>query len=73
MIMTTIQKIIKIGSSKGVTLPAKDLKRLGVDVDDEIRITVESIDKKAPQQDLMREYEAFVEQYDETLKNLADR
>ncbi len=73
MIMTTIQKIILIGSSKGVTLPAKDLKRLGVDIDDEVRISVEAVSKKAPQQDLVQEYNAFVDQYDETLKNLADR
>lgn len=73
MIMTTIQKIIKIGSSKGVTLPAKQLKQLNVDVDDEVRITIESIHKDDPQAGLISEYRAFVEQYDETLKNLADR
>lgn len=73
MIMTTIQKIIRIGSSKGVTLPAKQLKQLNVDVDDEVRITVESVRKSDPQAQVMREYEAFVEKYDETLKNLADR
>lgn len=73
MIMTTIQKIIKIGSSKGVTLPAKQLKHLGVDINDEVRITVETISKKGPQDPLAQEYQAFVKQYDETLKNLADR
>ena len=73
MIMTTTQKIIKIGSSKGVTLPAKQLKQLGVDVDDEVRITVETIQKDDIQQQLMQEYRAFVRQYDETLKHLVDR
>ena len=71
--MTTIQKIIRIGSSKGVTLPAKQLKQLGVGVDDEVHITIESIRKDDPQDDLMREYREFTKQYDETLKNLADR
>lgn len=73
MIMTTTQKIIKIGSSKGVTLPAKQLRRLGVDIDDEVRITVETVSESAPHNQLMREYDSFVKQYDETLKNLADR
>lgn len=73
MIMTTIQKIIQIGSSKGTTLPAKQLKELGVDIGDEVRITIEPIETQDPQRDLMREYDAFVKQYDETLKNLADR
>ncbi len=73
MIMTTIQKIIRIGSSKGVTLPAKQLKRLGADIDDEVRITVEVVKKPNSQDELMREYSSFVAQYDETLKNLSDR
>lgn len=72
MIMTTIQKIIKIGSSKGVTLPAKQLRQLGVDSGDEVRITIERITAD-PQVRLTEEYDAFVAQYDETLKNLADR
>lgn len=71
--MTTIQKIIRIGSSKGVTLPAKQLKQLGVDTGDEVRITVESTSKAAPHQNLMNEYKKFTDKYDETLKNLADR
>lgn len=73
MIMTTIQKIIKIGSSKGVTLPAKQLKQLGVGVDDEVRVTVEALQSADPQQALLNEYHAFVEQYDSTLKNLSNR
>jgi len=74
MIMTTIQKIIKIGSSKGVTLPAKQLKQLGVDSGDEVRLTIERVSpKRDPQAKLTREYEAFVARYDETLRNLADR
>lgn len=73
MTITTTQKIIRIGSSKGTTLPAKELKALGVDVGDEVRVTVEAIRQELPQQDLIREYKAFVEQYDQTLKNLADR
>lgn len=72
MIMTTIQKIIRIGSSKGVTLPAKQLKQLGVDINDDVRITVETLHKD-PQDNLMREYKAFVDKYDETLTNLSDR
>lgn len=40
MTITTIQKIIKIGSSRGVTIPAKLLKELGVDVGDEIELII---------------------------------
>ena len=40
MVITTIQKVIKIGSSRGVTLPARDLRALGIRDGDEIEVTV---------------------------------
>lgn len=70
MTITTIQKIIKIGSSQGVTIPAKDLRALGVEAGKEVKITVEPIEAK---QDISADYEAFKAEYGETLKNLADR
>lgn len=37
--MKSIQKIIKIGSSQGVTIPAKDLRQLGLQDGDELEIS----------------------------------
>lgn len=71
--ITSIQKIIQIGSSDGVTLPAKELKRANIKRGDEVKVTVEIVGKHAESDELMREYNAFVEQYGQTLKNLADR
>ena len=39
MTITTTQKIIKIGDSAGVTIPAKELKRAGLKPGDEIDIS----------------------------------
>ena len=75
MKITTIQKVIKIGSSRGVTLPARDLRALGIRDGDEVRLTVEKV-KSIEQADkllLSQEYDDFKKQYGETLKNLADR
>ncbi|QHU93666.1 AbrB/MazE/SpoVT family DNA-binding domain-containing protein [Candidatus Saccharibacteria bacterium oral taxon 488] len=75
MTITTIQKVIKIGSSRGVTLPARDLRALGIRDGDEVRLTVEQV-KSIEQADkllLSQEYDDFKKQYGETLKNLADR
>lgn len=72
MSITTTQKIIKIGTSKGVTLPAKELKRLGVDAGDEVRVIIEPIPPET-KDGLMTDYEAFKKQYSQTLKNLKDR
>lgn len=66
------QKVIKIGSSGGVTIPAKEMKRQGITFGDEVKVTVEPI-KEAKHDKLMEEYEQFVKQYGQTLKNLADR
>ena len=77
MNITTIQKVIKIGSSRGVTLPARDLRALGIRDGDEVRLTVEQVKpikhKQANKPSLRQEYDDFKKQYGETLKNLADR
>ena len=75
MTITTIQKVIKIGSSRGVTLPARDLRALGICDGDEVRLTVEKVRpvKQANKPSLRQDYDDFKKQYGETLKNLADR
>ena len=73
MSITTTRSIIDIGTSKGITLPAKELKRLGICAGDEVRVTVTLLDKPKIKNDLNSEYALFTQQYGETLKNLADR
>ena len=75
MKITTIQKVIKIGSSRGVTLPARDLRALGICDGDEVRLTVEQVKpiKQTNKPPLRQDYDDFKKQYGETLKNLADR
>ncbi len=75
MKIQSIQKVIKIGSSAGVTLPARDLKFANIEVGDEVEVTVTPInsskDKKA--EALLANYESFKKQYAKTLKNLSNR
>lgn len=72
MIMTTIQKIIRIGSSKGVTLPAKDLKRLGVDIGDEVELVVRH--RKGDQTSTAVTVATdILDRYDDDFRNLASR
>ena len=75
MKITTIQKVIKIGSSRGVTLPARDLRALGIRDGDEARLTVEQVKpiEQANKPSLRQDYDDFKKQYGKTLKNLADR
>ncbi|HSX29817.1 MAG TPA: AbrB/MazE/SpoVT family DNA-binding domain-containing protein [Candidatus Saccharimonadales bacterium] len=67
----SIQKVIKIGSSGGVTIPAKEMRREDIAYGDEVKVTIEPAYK--PHDKLMDEYQEFVQEYGTTLKNLADR
>jgi hypothetical protein len=69
----TVQKIIQIGSSEGVTISKKDLARLGAKRGDTLKLKVELASVRDKHNELLREYEAFVAQYGQTLKNLADK
>jgi hypothetical protein len=69
----TEQKLIQIGSSEGITLSKKDLSRLGAKRGDLLRVKVELVNRPDTHSKLLREYDAFVEQYGQTLKNLADK
>ena len=66
-----VQKIIKIGSSAGVTIPKKQLDELGLIVGDEVKIDIQPVNsgRKA----YMDELDRFMDIYDQDLKNLAKR
>jgi hypothetical protein len=69
----TEQRLIQIGSSEGITLSKKDLAILGAKRGDILKVQVELQVKPKPQEKLMRDYDAFVDEYGQTLKNLAGR
>ena len=73
MIMTTIQKIIKIGSSKGVTLPAKQLRQLGVDIGDEIELVVRRQNSDPAQNFAVGTAKSILDRYKEDFENLSKR
>ncbi len=66
------QKIIRIGSSAGITIPKKELKELGLSIGDEVKYTLKPV-KSSKHNKIISEYDSFVSQYGETLKNLSDR
>ena len=73
MIKTT-QKIITIGSSSGVTLPAKELKRQGLKVGDEVDITI----RKRPtvtteDSEVIAAARKILKSYHQDFKNLSQR
>jgi antitoxin component of MazEF toxin-antitoxin module len=73
MTITTIQKVINIGSSKGVTIPAKDLKRAGIKPGDEVEISVKKPQGVAQDAEVLHAAKDLLKRYDKDFKNLANR
>ncbi len=77
MTIKSIQKVIKVGSSLAVTIPARDAKAAGMEAGNEVRILVSPLDSTdsitADFEQLTAEYQAFKQQYAQTLKNLSQR
>ncbi|QCT40526.1 AbrB/MazE/SpoVT family DNA-binding domain-containing protein [Candidatus Saccharibacteria bacterium oral taxon 488] len=73
MTITTIQKVIKIGSSRGVTLPARDLRALGIRDGDEIEVTVRKCSEVADDNQVLKTANSLLERYKEDFSHLAKR
>lgn len=70
---TSIQKIIKIGSSAGVTIPAKELKRLDLSLGDEVEISYKKKITKSKDSEVVAAAKKILKKYDQDFKNLANR
>ena len=73
MTITTIQKVIKIGSSRGVTLPARDLRALGIRDGDEIEVTVRKRLEAADDNQVLKTANSLLRRYKEDFSQLAKR
>ena len=73
MTITTIQKIIKIGSSRGVTLSAKQLRVLGVRDGDEIEVTIRKRTVAVDGDKVLKVANSLLERYKEDFSHLAKR
>jgi putative addiction module antidote len=71
----SIQKVIKIGSSAGVTIPAKLLNQAGIQVGDEVEVTISRVEKSGDTVDeaTIETARRLMKKYEQALRNLADR
>lgn len=70
MKITSVQKVIKVGQSLAVTIPARDARALGVNAGQDVLMSIEQIEKINT---VNNEYEKFVATYSQTLENLAKK
>ena len=70
----SVQKVIKIGSSVGVTVPAKELKRQQISVGDEVEITVRPFHASGDDNiEVIKAAKDILTEYKEDFVNLANR
>lgn len=70
----SIQKVIKIGTSGGVTIPAKELKRQNISFGDEVEVIVRPI--RASSSDdvqVLNTAKKILDDYKQDFQNLAGR
>jgi len=74
MTATMTQKLIKVGSSKGAIFPAAYLKELGVDVGDDLEITIrKKSNKDANDAAVLKTARDILDRYEKDFANLAKR
>ena len=71
--MEVTQKIIKVGTSGAVTVPAKYMRQNNLTFGDELKTNFETVMNGDSQHKIMQDYKKFVDQYGSTLQNLAKR
>jgi antitoxin component of MazEF toxin-antitoxin module len=70
----SIQKIIKIGTSGGVTIPAKELKRQNIAFGDEVEVTVRPLhSSNEDDQKVLNSATKILADYKTDFDNLAKR
>ncbi len=71
--ITSVQKVIKVGDSAGVTLPARDMKAAGIKPGDEVEIAVTKYTPEASDAEVLRVARDILGRYKEDFTNLAKR
>lgn len=70
----SIQKVIKIGSSGGVTIPAKELKRQNIAFGDEVEVIVRPLRAASGEDKRTVEIaKKILDEYKQDFQNLAQR
>ena len=70
MKITSVQKVIKVGQSLAVTIPARDARALGITAGQDVAMSIEQIKNTHT---IAADYESFIATYGDTLKNLAKK
>lgn len=74
MKITSIQKVIKVGSSLAVTIPAKEAKRYGIQPGEQLEISVARLQNASQHQvEIVELTQKLIKRHEQALKNLSQR
>lgn len=73
MSITTTRKVIKVGTSAGVTIPANDLKRLGLTYGDDLVVRFEKPPVNSHKAEVVELTQKLIRRHKQALKNLSQR
>ena len=76
MKITSTQKVIKVGSSNAVTIPAKDMKRLGIKTGDSLDIVFQKSKSQPANEhtvELVELTQMLIKRHGQALKNLSQK
>lgn len=73
MTITTTQKIIRIGTSLAVTIPAKEARRLGVTQGDDLRVNFEKPEIDRHKVEVVELTQKLIKRHQKALDNLSRR
>jgi len=73
MSITTTQKVIKVGTSLAVTVPAKDARRLGVGQGDELKVSFEKPQVDSHKVEVVELTQKLIKRHQKALDNLSQR
>lgn len=67
------QKVIRIGSSGGVTIPAKELKRQNIKFGDEVEVTIKRLPNENEDKRIIDAAKSILSTYKQDFVNLSER
>lgn len=68
-----VQKVIKIGSSAGVTIPKKQLKELGIAIGDNIEMSIKPVKNQRHDMEILQAARNILREHKKEFQNLANR
>ena len=74
MSIQAIRKVVKVGSSGMVSVPAKEMKHLGITYGSKLKVTFEPVDQPSEEQvELVALTQKLIKRHMKALKNLSQR